>query len=165
MNLFDIYVLAGARNSTVIKRFLERFAAGAIQARFEYEIPQYCDTPSMIFSKADEVMEYLCEHSIESQSIYYRLANHPDKIKNAMVFFTNDGHIIFGLSVYLSDASESEKYLKAMAVTVDARYGYFIQETPPPPTAVEFIAIVKATDYLPKLCLEPFTAYSMPGPE
>src|SRR5690349_527511 len=95
---YDVYCLAPLRNSEAIERFLQLFAPVRKQAADEYELPQYADVPDCVFSSVDQVIVHCVNLPTEPYGIYWRCLNEGDPA-NAMVFFTPDSAVLFGLSV------------------------------------------------------------------
>ncbi|WP_038164825.1 hypothetical protein [Verrucomicrobium sp. BvORR106] len=91
----DIYVLGRERSPDLIIRFLDHFLPARGEAADEYAVPQYADTPQIVFKTADELINHCCQHSKEAYSIYWR--SKPGD-EHAEVYFLEDGGVIFGVS-------------------------------------------------------------------
>lgn len=91
----DIYALASKRSGQAITEFLDHFLPERVESADEYEIPQYSDAPTTVFTKASNLIRYCCDNPIEVHAVYWRSENQPE---HAMVFFLGDGGLIFGVS-------------------------------------------------------------------
>jgi hypothetical protein len=133
----DIYVLAEARTEAAVAAFLEHFAPVREETADEYWIPKNADVPQKIFHVASEVVSFCCTHPSEAQAVYWRRVGDGDPAY-AMVFFTPDARLIFGLSV---SEDSAECYLAELRRHARSEIGYITVENPPPETAAEFCQI------------------------
>jgi hypothetical protein len=81
---------------------------------------------------AEDAIAYCVEYSSESQSLYFR--NLGDGPAHVMMFFTEDGGLIFGLSV----EGQSDAAFARLREHAQSEIGYVTFEEAPPPTAGEF---------------------------
>ena len=130
----DIYVLATSRTEAAVDEFLDYFAPQREQSAIDYSIPQHEDPPQRVFQTASEVVTYCCQHSTETQSIYWRRVGDGEPA-HVMVFFTSDAQLIFGLSVSENVANQ---FLAELQRHAHSDIGYITFESPPPETAAEF---------------------------
>lgn len=107
----------------------------------EYEIPQYSDSPFIVYKTANEIIEFM-EKNIEYRYGLYWRSKKESEPKYAMVFYTTDGEMILGLSVYSFD-DMAEHFLKKLKEFSDSKFGYYIAESPPFETAEEFRKSIK----------------------
>lgn len=91
----DIYAVASNRTEQAITEFLDHFLPERVESADEYEIPQYSDAPTTVFTKALDLIRYCCDNPIEVHAAYWRSESQPE---HAMVFFLGDGGLIFGVS-------------------------------------------------------------------
>jgi hypothetical protein len=132
----DIYVLTKKRNPALIFGFLNEFLPGRIETADEYEIPRYSSSPTRVFDKADALIQYCCSHQDVEQAVYYWSNESENEPRSAMIFFTEDGHLILGLS---TDASSLEDhYLTSLIDFCDSQVGYIAYESPPEMTEEAF---------------------------
>jgi hypothetical protein len=96
----DIYALASKRTEKAVTEFLDHFLPERVESADEYEIPQYSDAPSTVYTKASDLISHCCDIPNEVHTVYWRSENQPE---HAMVFFLNDGGVIFGLSTPAED--------------------------------------------------------------
>jgi hypothetical protein len=147
MPLYDLYVLSPDRCAGTIDAFMARFGKGMEEAASDYAIPRFASTPFVVFGSAAEAISYLLAHGSEPYAIYYRpntMMEHG--IRNAMLYFTEDNKMIFGITVECGDRFQLTKLLQAIAETVHGTNGYLTVETPPPLSAPQFIEIARLAD-------------------
>ncbi|WP_144407573.1 hypothetical protein [Gynuella sunshinyii] len=80
-----------------IENFLNEFLALREESADEYEFPQYADNPEVIYKKADDVISKCISECNTEYSLYWRALGNR-KPEHAMVFFLQDGNVIYGLS-------------------------------------------------------------------
>jgi hypothetical protein len=132
----DIYVLSKSRKPASVLSFLDTFAARREEAADEYEIPQYSQSPTHIFSSAEQLIDHCCSNVEETHAIYWRISS--GQASHAMVFFLSDGHVIYGLSVDAEDKREVEHLRQVLADHVGSSETLELWESPPPDSALEF---------------------------
>jgi hypothetical protein len=140
----DCYILVASRSPTLAKRLCEIFAPGGVEeSAVNYHIPQFCNTPHVVFTEASQLMEYLAEHPHEKQSIYWRTKN-PSNALHVNVFYTNDGAMILGVAC--PHSTREEEILDSLKNEFSTTCGYITYECPPPDSTCEFMALVKSFD-------------------
>lgn len=145
--LADIYLIQKSRSKSKGIDFLDAFLPSREESSDEYLIPQYSDTPIEAFDNADDLMTYLESNPEYSQSIYWRNTDENNPNKHGMIFYTEDGNMIFGIS-RISDMSEEsntdneDACLQEMKEFFNSEIGYIHYESPPVNSYVEFIEIV-----------------------
>ena len=98
-------------------------------------IPEFnCDNAKVIFYNEESILEYLINHPNEDYSLYWK-SSKVSNIDMAMVFFTEDKNIIFGL-VVIERAKEILEDLQSFS---ESNYGYITFEEVPPLNRKEFI--------------------------
>ena len=133
---FDVYVLARQRSADAAIEFLDHFAPIREQLDGDYSFPQYSGTSEVVFDKPMDAIHYCEKHPAESQSLYFQnLRSGP---VHAMIFFTSDGEMIFGLSVPEGDDGLEKDCLNQLKEFARTSIGYIDFEAPPPDTAAEF---------------------------
>ena len=133
---FDCYVLVNSRSPEAIQRFLDRFVPVREEMASEYEVPQYSESPHHIFQTASELLQYLANHPEEHHAIYWRSVDQ-SVAERAMVFPTDDGAVIFGLSC--PTESVAECVLLQMKALLASDVGCIRFEMPAPRSSAEFI--------------------------
>jgi len=144
--LADIYVIKKTRSKKEGIQFLDHFAPDREESCDEYTIPRFSMNPKLEFNKANDLMDYLEQNPNEGQSIYWKncAERHPNK--HAMLFYTSDSYMIFGISMNsfeLSDSIYHEECLAEMKAFLKVEHGYITHECPPEDTYPEFIAKMK----------------------
>jgi hypothetical protein len=135
----DIYALAAQRSSDIVREFRDRWLDGFEESASEYEFPRYASSPVNIFVSPWDLVDTLLREPKEPHAIYW---HHPGsrEVSNAMLFFTTDAHMLAGLTI-VDDAPETlAHYLRELARSVGASFGYITLEEPPPETAEAFVA-------------------------
>ncbi len=134
---YDVYALATTRTTDVAERFLAHFAPEREESADDYTIPQFGDSPSHVFDRANEVIAYCVSHVTEPQSIYWRCLRDSDPA-HAMVFFTTDGALLLGLAV----VTDEDQWLKDLQAFAGSNVGCVLFEEAPPDSAEEFRRLV-----------------------
>ena len=124
----DVYVLTKKRDPEFLRGFLNEFLPNHKEIADEYEIPRYSDNPVKIFDKADTLIQYCCVQQDVEQAIYWSNVSENEP-RSAMIFFTEDGHLILGLST--DDSSLEDYFLTLLMDFSDSQVGYITYESPP----------------------------------
>ena len=61
----NLYSLVESRSAKIVHDFLARFLPNREESAEEYEVPQYADTPDVVFDNANDLIAYLEHHSHE----------------------------------------------------------------------------------------------------
>ena len=126
----DIYIITGKRDSVTVEDFLQHFLPQREESADEYEIPQYSNNPEKVFNKAYELMKH-CERNRKVEySIYWR-ARGGVKPEHGMVFYLEDGNVIYGLSTDAEDQAYARRLLQEMKSYFNASHGYIGHEASP----------------------------------
>lgn len=136
----DIYVLVDDRKVELIQDFLEHFIPDHREMADEYEIPQYADHPDMLFHKAIELMKHCEGHTDVPHAIYW-FNNQKEDPKDAMVFYTDDGKMILGLSI--EDEQRDQEWLEKLKAFSKSDRGCILIENPPPENSKEFMKLIE----------------------
>ena len=136
----DIYVLV-ARREEDYSRFTATFLTGLGEAADEYEYPQFASEPSIVTSDLQVVLENLFRDRTQAYGIYWNSSGETG-ILAAMAFFTADDGLILGLTVR---EDEAERQLRRLMNDLGSTTGGIFGEEPPPETAAEFRAALRAT--------------------
>ena len=144
MELVEIYVLCENRTQSLALKFLDGFAENRTNTAEDFPFPEYVDEPDIIYTKDTEVMAALEKQPSESYSLYWDTTSE-SAIKNAMLFYTEDGGLVAGVAVKDSD---HEKWINKLAKVVNGAYGYVSFENVPPDTKGEFIELCNSSDQI-----------------
>lgn len=140
----DCYVLSDERNENFIFDFLNHFIPNRKEAAEEYYVPMYSDNPNEIFKKDFEIIKYLCLNKNVENTLYW--SNKTDSyLKGAMMFFTSDGKVIFGLycnTRFPNTVIEDDYFLKIQEFC-NSKIGYITYEELPFINSLEFTKLVK----------------------
>jgi len=142
----DIYVIKKTRSKKLGLEFLNHFLPFRKESTGEYLIPQYSNNPINEFDNALSVMEFLEFNENYTQSIYWRNLEEESPNAHGMIFYTEDGYMIFGIS---RDSDEvltnrkAEACLSSMKEFFGTKQGYITHECPPEDTYEEFLKKVK----------------------
>ncbi len=142
MEIREIYVLCKERSKKLVFEFLDRFFPEREASSEDYPYPEYSDDPECVYDDCDELFEVLENNTEESYSVYWDSTN-DGEVKNAMVFFTEDGGMIVGIAVECDDCGV---WLKKLSEVVEGEYGYVSFDSPPPETRKDFIMYCKNSD-------------------
>jgi hypothetical protein len=141
--MYDIYVLAKERTQYYIRTFLDNWAMGFEETDAYYSFPEFSDSPETIYD-VEALIQRLIDNPGESYAIYWITRNHVAEITTAMLFFTDDGQLIVGVSTRQNhmDPQVLEKNLRSILVRladdVDGKLGGVFFEERPPSSALEF---------------------------
>jgi hypothetical protein len=142
--LADCYVLVDSRSKKLVGEFLSHFLPSRRSCADEFEMPQFSDNPEVVFRTEDEALSYLEEHPNETHALYW--ANEMSvEPRYGMVFPTNDGQIIFGLSCDDQDLLIPGQFLERMKTFLKSSKVYIAFEEPPPNSADEFMTVMKSS--------------------
>jgi hypothetical protein len=140
----DQYFLVDNRSPASVKRFLQFYLPNHVEAAEDYLIPACSSDPEMLVNNADDVLLRL-ENNDADHGIYWRNLDPRSRIKHFMVFHTNDGKMIFGVSIEGNDPenSKSVSLFTELKSFLNADIGCITVEEPPPVNAVEFTEFSK----------------------
>jgi hypothetical protein len=139
----DCYVLSGDRTKAAVNDFLNDFLPNRKERASEYEVPQYSENPEQVFNSDQDLILFLEQNRTEEYGIYWSNQD-TSELNGATCFFTNDGHLILGLSTEtMSPNIEIERrYLDLLKSYSKSATGLILYEQPPPLNSTEFSALV-----------------------
>jgi len=139
----DIYAIGGDRTERAITQFLDCFLPSRVESADEYEIPQYSDSPTTMYTRASDLIRHCCTNQNEVHTIYWRSDERPE---HAMVFFLADGGVILGVST----PADVSKRVDQIASTLERYIGsdnvFITYEDTPPESIREFCTLLKSLD-------------------
>jgi hypothetical protein len=144
MEIIEIYVLCKERTKKLVLEFLESVLPNRKEVAENYPYPEYADEYEHIYEDFETLLEALEINTRETYSLYWDSANHGE-VRSAMVFFTEDGYMIAGITV-ADDTERRKNWLNKLSRIVDGEYGYVSFDTPPPLTSREFIDYCEKSD-------------------
>nr|WP_321225408.1 hypothetical protein [uncultured Psychroserpens sp.] len=146
--LADIYVIVKSRSKQDGINFLNEFLPNRHEVADAYQIPQYAEKSLHQFDTADELMSFLQLNTNYQQSIYWRHSSTNAVNKYAMIFYTSDACMIFGISREAElygklDTKHLKMCLAQLKKSLNATIGYIDYENPPAKTYHEFVKQAK----------------------
>ena len=133
--MLEFYTLSTDRSASAVRRFLSRFLTRREPCADEHWIPEHADTPRLVLNTEDQILDYLEHHANEPYGLYWNgAASH----RQAMAFYTRDGHVILGLA---DDPPDPAMRLREIVNFVGATHCLLTSEQRPPDTAAEFIEL------------------------
>ena len=133
----EFYALGADRSARTVRAFLDNFLPNREPFCESYPVPESADSPKVVLGSEVEILEYLGSHQEEPYGLYW---NDPKSLAQVMVFYTRDGHVVFGLA---EEVPVPSRRLAELAAFVGARYAMKGSEQRPPETAEEFIALCR----------------------
>ncbi|MFK7747373.1 MAG: hypothetical protein AB8B65_03205 [Kordia sp.] len=143
----DIYAIKKTRSKKIADNFLNHFLPNRKESADEYLIPEYSDNPTHKFDNADELMCFLEKNKNYPNRVYWKNVDEKNLNKHGMIFYTEDGTMIFGISreVDMSgnlNTTNEDQCLAEMKKYFDTNLGYIHYENPPAESYKEFVEIV-----------------------
>jgi hypothetical protein len=144
VNFADCYALTSKRTKEFILSFLDKFVPDREEYTHTYEVPQFSDNPSVVFSSDVQLMEYLEKNKSEKHAIYWSKKKE-NTLRGAMCLFTSDGQIILGLycETHDPDTSIETGYLQQIMNFCDSSQGLILYKEPAPRDTRDFLEKVK----------------------
>lgn len=143
----DCYCLVDSRTVETCLRFLDEFLPERIESADEYPLPLHSDHPQKVLGDVHLVMKHLEEEKEEAYVLYWRSTKDDSRVKHGMLFYTNDGHLIVGVSIEGESLEDREaiQMLQDLKAHFTSHIGCMRVEGPPPPfNASAFIAFCNA---------------------
>lgn len=133
---FDVYVISEKRNRETVEEFLNKFLPVREESADEYEFPQYADSPDVVYTKTGEALEKCISEKSTEYGLYWRALENK-KPEHAMVFFLNDGNVIYGLSTDDAYPEYAAELLRKMKSLLNCSLGYIGHEASPDASNLE----------------------------
>jgi hypothetical protein len=145
--LADIYVIKKTRSKKIGIDFLNHFLPSREESADDYLIPQYSDDPIHEFDNAEDLMTFLESNPKYAQSIYWRNTDAESLNKHGMIFYNEDGTMIFGISRNADmsgnlNTDNEDECLNEMKKYFNTNLGYIHYENSPADNYEEFVEIV-----------------------
>lgn len=136
----DIYVIKKTRSKDYALKFLDTFLPKRKESTDDYVIyTSSSDEPKYIFKKVEDLMIYFERNTTIYQSIYWNGTDKNNLNKHAMLFYTIDGYMVFGIS---RDYNYKEEGLEEMKSFLRSDKGYIITECPPKDNYSDFCKMI-----------------------
>ncbi len=137
----DSYYLVDTRESKIIYDFFEKYSFVKKELADDYPVPQYSNYPKIIFYSVEELFLFL-ESNLNCEYIIY-LENEigESEIKQITLQYTNDGKMIFGVSIVGNNPSSirSVQLFKEFKYYLNSQISCITVEEPPPISSIEFV--------------------------
>lgn len=143
--LFDCYFLVNSRNKEKALEFLNSFLSERQESASEYPIPIFSNSAEIKHTNVFDLMSFLEKNSKEPYSLYWESKNESTSIKHAMLFYTNDEKLIYGVSIIgnsLEDENLNNIFSK-IKIFLDSSFHCITFEEVPPENSTEFISFCK----------------------
>ncbi|MDR4894663.1 MULTISPECIES: hypothetical protein [unclassified Chryseobacterium] len=138
----DSYYLVYNRKLDVVNDFFKKyFPAGGKELAADYPFPEFSDYPDVTFYSAKELLLHLEKMPNFEYTIYFQNNNQLSEIKQITLQYTDDGNIIFGISIIGDDLStaSSIQIFKQVKKYLHSDIACITMEEPPPINSDEFI--------------------------
>ena len=142
----DVYAIGGDRTERAITQFLDCFLPSRVESADEYEIPQYSDSPTIVYAKASDLILHCCTNRNEVHAIYWRSDEQPE---HAMVFFLADGGVILGVSTPAENSKRVDQIASRLERYIGSDNVFITYEDTPPESTQEFCALLNSLDSSP----------------
>lgn len=142
MTQYEVYVECSSRRANVARCFLDHFLPMRREVADEYPFPELSDEPLLTFSTAADLICRLESELSESYAVYWERMDDGEPFQ-AMLFFTEDGGMIAGLS---ASRSEPAELLLELANIVGGRYGVVVGEQRPPAIMESFVEMCRRAE-------------------
>lgn len=126
----DIYAISDRRDEKTVEKFLNCFLPEREESADEYEIPQFSESPDIVYTKAEDLIKYCSTNENTEHAIYWRALNQR-KPEYGMVFYLKDGNVIYGLSTDASESTFAEELLVRLKSHLGSSLGYIGHEASP----------------------------------
>ncbi|VTS07682.1 hypothetical protein [Tuwongella immobilis] len=127
----DVYVLSSQRDMETVAVFANKYLGGLVEAAENYPVPQYADAHHVVYNDIISFVKAAIRNPTLRYSLYFRNPVPDTHIHTAMLFFTQDGHLVAGLRL-VNGQDHVGFYLNQIADCVNGECGYATVEAPPP---------------------------------
>jgi hypothetical protein len=134
----DIYVLGSVRTEQSVEAFLEHFLPSRIESAGEYEISQYSESPTVVYTTAFDLIRHCSKNLTEIHAIYWHSDSQPE---HAMVFYLHDGGLIFGVSTPYENSQRVDQIATDLGAFFYTDEVIVTYEALPPASVMEFRAL------------------------
>ena len=142
----DVYAIGGDRTEQAITQFLDCFLPSRVESADEYEIPQYSDSPAVVYTRAADLIHHCCANRNEVHTIYWRS---DEELEHAMVFFLADGGVILGVSTPAENSKRVDQIANKLERYIGGDNVFITYEDTPPESTHEFFALLNSLDSNP----------------
>lgn len=136
----DCYFLVNSRSVELLEHFLNRFLPSRAESAVDYIVEDTDEDIKHTFENASEVIYFVETRSTVITQIYW--SNHDSKniIEHGMVFHTDDGKMILGVSIPARLPNEPQvlKVYWEIVSFLKTTWSCITIEEPPPSNSIEF---------------------------
>lgn len=139
----DSYYLIDNRQFEIVCDFFAKyFPMGGRELATEYPFPEFSDDPERIYYSVNELLLHLENNPNYEYTLYFENKDSLSEIKQITLQYTDDGKIIFGVSIIGNDPSsiDSIRIFKEVRGYLNSRIACATIEEPPPGNSDEFIS-------------------------
>lgn len=139
----DSYYLINNRTLDIVCDFFSKyFPLGGEELATEYPFPEFSDYPEKIYYSVRKLLIHLEDNPNFEYTIYFENKDRLSEIKQITLQYTDDGKMIFGVSIVGSDPSSirSIQLFKEVKSYLNSEKAYVTIEEPPPINSLEFIS-------------------------
>lgn len=137
----DSYYLVESRKLEVLCNFFAKyFPLGGKELATDYPFPQFSNHPEKVYYSVKELLLHLENNPDFEYTIYFENKERSSEIKQITLQYTDDGKMIFGLSMYGNDPSsiKSIQLFKEIKSYLNSKMACVTIEEPPPINSNEF---------------------------
>lgn len=138
----DSYYLVDNRKLEVVRDFLKKyFPSGERELATDYPFPEFSEYPEKIFYSVEELLLHLENNTLFDYTIYFENKDRSSEIKQITLQYTDDGKMIFGISIFGNDPSSirSIQIFNEVKRYLNSQKSCATIEEPPPTNSEEFI--------------------------
>jgi hypothetical protein len=138
----DSYYLINSRNLEIINDFFSKYLPlGLEELAIDYSFPEYSDNPERIYNSAKELLKHLEENLGVEYIVYFKNKDILSDIKQVILQYTDDGKLIFGISIVGNNPALEENLLllKEIKKYLNSKNACATIEEPPPTNSIDFI--------------------------
>ena len=147
--LSDIYVIKKTRSRNEGIRFLNEFIPSREYSGNTFEL-DLSNQPRENQLDITALMDSLEVDQEKVQSLYWRCLDRQSDVSHGMIFYIENGYMIFGLSRYANGVDENDikdqKCLRRMKRFIGSEIGYITFECPPEDVYENFIQLALEFD-------------------
>jgi hypothetical protein len=139
----EVYSILKGRRADSACDFLARFLVQKTPSQVDYPVPHFSDAPEQVFTREEEVFEYLERNPCEAYSFYWNEGDSKSPIDQGMLFYTKDAMMILGLDVD-PDLEVALRYTRELRDFSGCDAILYRLESPPPNFGWEFEGLARS---------------------
>ena len=138
----DSYYLVDSRKLQIVNDFFSKYLPlGKEELASDYPFPEYSDNPEKIYHSAKELLIHLGKNLNFDYTIYFENKDGLSDIKQVTLQYTDDGKLIFGISIVGNNPALDENLLLFREIKnyLNSKNACATIEEPPPTNSIDFI--------------------------